>query len=419
MLVRQSQLFLPVRKEDPRDEEFANAKLLIRGGFIEKVQAGVYAFLPIGLRVLKRIETIIREEMDAIGGQELLLPVLHPRALWEKTGRWETFESLMKLRDASGHEMALGPTHEEVIVPLVKPAIVSYRDLPFAVYQIQTKFRMERRPKSGLLRGREFPMKDLYSFHVDEDDLAAYYERVMGAYRNIFFRLGLGDSTVVTYASGGTFSQFSHEFQTMADAGEDTIYLCSRCRVAVNDEIIATQGRCPQCGGPKSTLERRRAIEVGNIFQLKTRFSDPFRLTYRDASGAERPVFMGCYGIGLGRAMAAVVEAHRDARGIRWPESVAPFAAHVLAIGSVADGEAARVANALQEKGIPVLYDDRGGVSAGEKLATADLLGIPWRIIVSEKTLANGKAEVKRRTDDRASLVSPDNLPRFIARGTQ
>ena len=305
--MRQSQLFTKTRKEAPADEVAKNAKLLIRAGFVDKLQAGVYTYLPLGLRVLKKIENIIREEMDNAGGQEIFMPSLQPKENWLATGRWDTMDDLYKVSDTSGRENALGPTHEEVVVPLVKQFVSSYRDLPFSAYQFQNKFRMELRAKSGILRGREFMMKDMYSFHRHEADMTAYYEKMKGVYARVFERVGIGATTFLTFASGGSFSKYSHEFQTITPAGEDTIYICDKCRLAINKEIIEEQNSaCPQCGG--KNLREETSVEVGNIFELKTKYSAPFNLSYKDEAGKDQTVIMGCYGIGLGRVLGTVVE---------------------------------------------------------------------------------------------------------------
>ncbi len=401
----QSQLFTKTRKSPPKDEAAKNAQLLIRAGYIDKLHAGVYSYLPLGLRVLKRIEGIIREEMNAAGGQEVLLPALQPKEPWRATGRWEGLEVLYKVRDASDREYALGPTHEEVIVPLAKQFIQSYKDLPFAAYQIQTKFRMELRSKSGILRGREFLMKDLYSFHRDEADLDTYYEAMKGVYERIFDRVGIGNQTFLTFASGGTFSKYSHEFQTLTASGEDTICLCEKCELAVNEEIWPEVKKCPGCG--RKNGERKTAIEVGNIFKLGTKYTEPFALTYKNADGADELVVMGCYGIGLGRLMGAVVEVLSDDAGLVWPVAIAPFDAHLVALFGRGEDAVKKLGGALYEQleraGIPVLYDDRA-VQAGEKLAGADLLGIPVRLVVSSKT--GSSVELKERTLKKTELLS-------------
>ncbi|MDO8601710.1 MAG: aminoacyl--tRNA ligase-related protein [bacterium] len=395
-----SQLFTKTRKEAPRGEGSRNAELLIRAGYIDKLTSGVYSYLPLGLIVLKKIEQIIREEMNAAGGQEILMPALHPKENWVTTGRWDKMDDLYKVKDKSDKEFALGPTHEEVVVPLVKQFVNSYKDLPLAVYQFQNKFRMELRAKSGLLRGREFIMKDFYSFHADEKDLAQYYEKMKFVYQTVFKRVGLGHLTYLTYASGGSFSKYSHEFQTITPAGEDTIYLCDKCLIAINKEIKHELEACPQCG--QKTFREEKAIEVGNIFELKTKFTDPFEMTYKDKEGKEKPVVMGCYGIGLGRVMGTIVEVWSDEAGIRWPDAVAPFKVHLISLGAkegeIVENAAEALYTDLTEAGIETLWDDRD-VSAGNKLAEADLLGCPWRVVLSEKTLQEGKAEIKERGD--------------------
>jgi len=429
----QSQLFTKTKKEAPKGEEAINAQLLIRAGFIDKLMAGVYTFLPLGMRVIKKIENIIREEMNAIGGQEILMPALQPKANWETTGRWKTYDALFRFTSHySKNEYALGPTHEEIVSPLAKNFILSYKDLPVYVFQIQNKFRDEKRVKSGLLRGREFFMKDLYSFHKDEKDLDEYYEKAKQAYFNVFNRAGIDDSTFLTFASGGSFSKYSHEFQTLSEAGEDRIYICEKCKVAVNKEIIEEQGICPECGN--KNLKEEKAIEVGNIFKLGTKYSAPFGLKYKDEKGAEKEVVMGCYGIGLGRLMGTIVEINHDEKGIIWPKAVAPFAVHLLKIknqkslkqnpeqipselygaGKFATGQAKiktdadRIYESLQKAGVEVLYDDREEASAGEKFADADLIGIPYRLVVSEKT--GEKVEVKKRNEGKAKLVDEKEL---------
>lgn len=407
----QSQLFTKTRREAPKDEVAKNAQLLIRGGYIDKLATGVYTYLPLGLRVLRKIEQIIRNEMNAAGGQEIFMPTFHPKELWEKTGRWSTMDDLYKVIDNSGREVALGPTHEEVVTPLVGSFISSYRDLPVSVYQFQNKFRMELRAKSGILRGREFMMKDLYSFHRDENDLSEYYEKMKGSYRRIFEAVGIGEKTYLTYASGGSFSKYSHEFQMLTNAGEDMISICDVCRVAINKEIKADQPNCPLCGSLE--LHEERSIEVGNIFELKTKFSNAFGITYKDELGNAQPIPMGCYGIGLGRVMGSVVEAYADEKGIVWPEAIAPFSYHVINLSTddeVVNTDALALYQELSAQGAEVLYDDRRGVSAGEKFNDSDLIGIPHRIIISKKTLAQGKFETKERTEDLSKLVTKEEL---------
>lgn len=407
----QSKLFTRTRRDAPKDEVAKNAQLLIRAGYIDKLAAGVYTYLPLGLRVLKKIETIIREEMNAVGGMELLMPSFHPKELWEKTGRWNTMDDLYKVTDSSGREVALGPTHEEVVTPLVGSFVSSYRDLPVYVYQFQNKFRMELRAKSGILRGREFIMKDFYSFHRDEKDLTDYYEKMKAAYTRVFERAGIGEKTYLTFASGGSFSKYSHEFQMVTDAGEDIIHICDKCKIAINKEVKVEQPDCPSCGNTE--LREEKAIEVGNIFELKTKYSGAFELTYTDEAGKPQPIQMGCYGIGLGRLMGSVVEVFADEKGIVWPEAIAPFRLHLLNLSTDDDAVSSageELYKALEAKGIEVLYDERKNVSAGEKFKDSDLLGIPTRVVISKKTLAEGKLEMKKRTESTARMVEQGEL---------
>lgn len=403
--MKQSQLFVKTQKNAPKDEVSLNAQLLIRAGFVDKLMAGVYTYLPLGLRVMKKIENIIREEMNAIGGQEILMPTLQPKENWQKTGRWDAMDDLYKVKDSSGKEMALGPTHEEVIVPLMEKFLNSYKDLPFAAYQFQNKFRMELRAKSGILRGREFLMKDLYSFHLDEKNLDEYYEKAKEAYFKIFARVDLKEKTYYTFASGGSFSRYSHEFQTVASSGEDTIYICQKCRLAVNKEIKSETEKCPDCGG--SDFREEKAIEVGNIFKLKNKYTTPFNLKVVDEKGEKKEILMGCYGIGLGRLMGTIVEIYHDEKGIIWPESVAPFAIHLLSLGQ--NEEAEKIYQELIDKKIEVLYDDRE-ISVGEKFADADLIGIPLRVVISQKSLEKDGVEVKKRNEEKAEIMKIEEL---------
>ncbi|XOB41634.1 MAG: proline--tRNA ligase [Candidatus Nealsonbacteria bacterium] len=417
--MRQSQLFTKTIRETPRDEKSINSRLLIKAGFIDKLTAGVYSYLPLGFKVLKKIENIIREEMNKILGQEVFLPALHPKKNWEITDRWH-YKEMFKVKSRGGKDFSLGWTHEEIITPLVKKFVQSYKNLPVFVYQIQDKFRDELRVKSGLLRGVEFIMKDLYSFHRDEKDLDKYYEKVKKAYLRIFERCGLGKQTFLTLASGGTFSKYSHEFQTITPVGEDEIYLCQKCKLAVNKEIIKEEKyKCPKCKSKK--LEIKKAIEVGNIFKLKDKFSKPFNFKFKDKDGKEKMVLMGCYGIGLGRLMGAVVEVHYDKDGIIWPKEVAPFDCHLLAlsgskkkferkIGKVSE----KLYQDLQGADLKVLYDDRKDKTAGEKFAEADLIGIPIRIVVSEKTLKRSCVEIKRRKEEKIKLIKLNQIINYV-----
>jgi len=407
--MKQSKLFTKTKKEAPKDEVSINAQLLIRAGFVDKLMAGVYTFLPLGLRVMKKIENIIREEMSAIGGQEISMPALQPKENWITTGRWETMDDLYKIKDASEREFALGSTHEEVVSPLVKKFVNSYKDLPLYAYQFQNKFRMELRAKSGLLRGREFLMKDLYSFHLTEEDLDKYYEKAKEAYFKIFERFGIKEKTHLTFASGGSFSKYSHEFQTISEAGEDIIYICDKCGLAINKEIKPETEKCPECG--EANFREEKAIETGNIFKLMNKYSKPFNLTVADEKGEQKEVLMGCYGIGLSRAMGTIVEVFHDEKGMIWPEAVAPFKVHLLSLGK--NEEAEKIYQELSEKGIEVLLDDRE-VSAGEKFADADLIGIPYRVVISEKSLKAGGVEVKRRSEEKSEIIETEKLLSYL-----
>ena len=409
--MRQSKLFTKTKKEAPSDEVSKNAEFLIRGGFIHKEMAGVYSYLPLGFRVVKKIENIIRDEMNTVGGQEILMPSFHPKENWEKTGRWDSMTDLYKVSDSSGREVALAPTHEEIVVPILKNYVSSYKDFPIAVYQIQNKFRMELRAKSGMLRGREFLMKDMYSFHTSQEDFEIFYNKMKEVYKNIFKRVGIGHLTYLTFASGGTFSKYSHEFQTITGAGEDTIYIDEESAVAVNKEVYNDEV-LESLGLKKEKLVENKSIEVGNIFDLKTKYSEPFDLSYVDEKGEKHIVLMGCYGIGLSRLMGTVVEALADDKGIIWPESIAPFQLHLLSLGDDENvtKEASDVYEKLLKNGIEVLFDDRAGMSAGEKFADADLLGIPHRAVVSLRSIKENGIELKKRTEEKGKIVTLDEL---------
>ncbi|OGZ45670.1 MAG: prolyl-tRNA synthetase [Candidatus Ryanbacteria bacterium RIFCSPHIGHO2_02_FULL_48_12] len=407
--MKQSQLFTKTRKEAPADEVAKNAQLLIRAGFINKEMAGVYSYLPLGLRVLGNLETIIREEMNAIGGQELLLTTLQDKESWEKSDRWDEskVDVWFKTKLASGTDIGLGWTHEEAITAMMRQYIQSYRDLPVYAYQIQTKFRNEARAKSGLMRGREFIMKDLYSFSRTQEDLDAFYEACAKAYERIFARAGIGEITYRTFASGGAFSKYSHEFQAISAAGEDVVYVDKEKRIAINKEVL-TDEVIAELGLNKDTLVEEKSIEVGNIFKLGTRFSDPLGLSYVNETGETKPVIMGSYGIGPGRLMGTIVEALSDAKGIIWPREVSPFEVHIVSLG-IDNEEIRKASDSLYEMltsaGIDTLYDDRTEKSAGEKLADADLIGIPVRLVVSARTLESASVEMKKRAEADAVLV--------------
>lgn len=425
--MRQSKLFTRTKKEAPSDEVSKNAEFLIRAGFIYKEMAGVYSFLPLGLRVIKKIEEIIREEMDAIGGTEMRTAVLQSRDVWEKSNRWddEVVDTWFKTKLKNGGEVGLSFTNEEAHANILKQYVSSYKDLPLYPYDFKNIFRNETRSKSGIIRGREFYWKALYSFSKDEAEHNEFYEKAKLAYQNVFKRAGIGHLTYLTFASGGTFSQFSHEFQTISSAGEDTIYLDENTGIAVNkevlnDEVLATLNI------KKENLVEKKAIEVGNIFSLGTKFSAPFDLKYKDEKGEEKLVLMGSYGIGLTRLMGTVVEVLSDDKGIIWPESIAPFKVHLLLLGDKENvlAEANKVYEKLTKNGIEVLFDDRTDVSAGEKFADADLLGMPYRAVVSERSMkdlpaeAGSGVELKKRTEEKGKIVSIDELIKILAPNT-
>lgn len=413
----QSQLFYKSLKEKSVDAESVSHELLTRAGFIDQLMAGVYTFSPLGFLVLQKIEGIIRNNMQLspANGQEILMPVLQPKENWQKTGRWENLDVLFKIKGKSGREYALGPTHEEVVVPLAKKIINSYKDLPVSLFQIQTKFRDELRAKSGILRTREFLMKDLYSFHSTQDDLDKYYEKMIKVYFNIFKECGIYKSgrnriTYETLASGGTFSKYSTEFQTITESGEDIIYICEKCQIAINKEIKKENIVCPNC--KSADFREVKAVEVGNIFKLGTKFSQVFDLKFRAKDGKENLVIMGCYGLGLGRILGAIVEINHDEKGIVWPENVAPFDIHLIQIGDNAKvgKEAKKIYENLLKNNISALYDDRKDKSAGEKFAEADLIGIPKRMVISEKTLEEKSVEVKKRSEQKIKLIKIDSI---------
>ena len=408
----QSKLFTKTLRQAPKDEASINAQFLMRAGFVDKQMAGVYTYLPLGLRVLNKIKNIIREEINAVGGQEVFMPAITGVANYITTGR-DKMDMLYKITARDGAELFLNPTHEEIVTPLVQKHVFSYTDLPQAVYQIQDKFRDEARAKSGILRGREFSMKDLYSFHASEEDLNEYYEKVKIAYKRIYERVGLGDLTVLTYASGGVFCKYSHEFQTICDVGEDTIYVCEKCRTAVNKEIIDEQNLCPECGN--TNLVEKRGIEVGNIFKLRNKYTLPFKFNYVDESGKEQTVEMGCYGMGPSRIMGTVVEVSHDEKGMIWPGEISPFAVHLISLSQ--DEEVLKTARDLYDKlvskNVEVLWDDRD-VSAGEKFADADLIGICKRVVVSKKTLAQNLVEIKNRANKDCELVDVEEFKKGI-----
>ena len=411
-----SQLFTKTKKEAPADEVSKNAQLLIRAGYIHKEMAGAYTFLPLGLKVLENISQVIREEMDSIGGQELKLTTLQDPEIWKQTDRWddEKVDVWFKTKLKNDSELGMAPTHEEPITRAVKPFINSYKDLPFLAYQIQTKFRNETRAKSGVMRGREFLMKDLYSFARTEAEHEELYEKIKQAYFKVYKRLGVGEQTFLTFASGGMFSQFSHEFQTICEAGEDTIYIDRKKGIAINnevnnDEVLANLNL------KREDLEEVRAAEVGNIFTLKDKFSKPLGLTFRDENEQDQNVLMGSYGIGPSRLVGVITELLGDEKGLVWPANIAPYKVYLAAVGQ--DDAVIKAADELYEdlksSGITVLYDDRD-IRPGEKFADADLLGIPYRIVISQKTIEQGKIELKERTATDNKLITAEEFKKLV-----
>ena len=418
--MRQSQLFTKTRREAPADETTKNAKLLIRAGYIHKEMAGVYSYLPLGLIVIKKIENIIREEMDAIGGIEMKTSILQNKEVWEKSNRWDDKEvdNWFKTKLKNGGEVGLSFTNEEAYSNILRQYVSSYKDLPAYPYDFKEIFRNEVRSKSGVMRGREFYWKALYSFSRNESEHLEFYAKATEAYKNVFNRVGIGDKTYITYASGGTFSKFSHEFQTVCDAGEDTIYINENDyerglkmdpnHAAINKEIWADDLKKDL--GLKGDFVEKKAIEVGNIFTLGTKFSEPFDLKYKNEKGEDKMVFMGSYGIGIGRLMGTIVELFSDDKGLIWPESVAPFKLHIIELPSN-KVEVKKMAEKIYKKvgEANVLYDDRD-LRAGEKFADADLLGVPIQIIVSEKNIDSGKLESKNRKTGETKMIFENEI---------
>ncbi len=415
--MRQSQLFTKTRKEVPSDEVSKNAQLLIRAGFIQKEMAGAYSLLPLGLRVVEKIKQIVREEMNRIGGQELIMTTLQRKELWERTDRWddEKVDVWFKSELKSGGEVGFGWSHEEPITDMMTQFIGSYRDLPVYVYQFQTKLRNELRAKSGIMRGREFIMKDLYSYSVDEASHKKFYDKVIEAYHRVFERAGIGDKTFFTFASGGAFTQFSHEFQTLTDSGEDVVYLDKEKKIAVNKEVL-NDDVLKDLGLSRENLVEVKSAEVGNIFSFGDVKSKQLDLYFKDESGNNTPVILGSYGIGVTRLMGVVVELLSDDKGIVWPKEIAPFQVHLVRLGT--GEEVTRSADELyadlRKKGIEVLYDDRE-LHPGEKFADSDLIGIPVRFVVSEKTVAKNKVEVKYRSSSDSELLDRKKALELVA----
>lgn len=403
-----SQTFVKTTKTTPGDEKSESAKLLLRAGYIYKEMAGVYDFLPLGMKVLDNIMQVIREEMNAIGGQELKMTSLQPKDAWEASGRWsdDVMDVWFKTKLNAGGEVGLGATHEEPLTRLMKTYISSYKDLPVYAYQFQTKFRNELRAKSGIMRTREFMMKDLYSFSKNREEHEEFYEKCAESYKRIFNRLGIGNDTFRTFASGGAFSKYSDEFQTLCEVGEDIIYLDREKGIAVNEEVYNDEVLA-DLGLDKSKLEQCKAAEVGNIFTLGYRFSDALDLCYNDEDGKRQKVFMGSYGIGPSRVMGVIAEKLSDDKGLVWPEEIAPYKYYLIGIGENGLKKAEEIYNQAPEN---IIFDDREKARNGEKFADADLMGIPYRVVVSDKTLENNQVEIKNRKTNKTELLTLDEF---------
>ncbi|MFZ2252790.1 MAG: aminoacyl--tRNA ligase-related protein [Minisyncoccia bacterium] len=416
--MKQSRLFTKTRKEVPADEVSKNAQLLIRAGYVHKEMAGVYAYLPLGLKVLEKIKAITREEMDALGGQELIMTSLQRKDLWERTGRWddEVVDVWFKSELKAGGEVGFGWSHEEPIGEMMKGYISSYKDLPMYVYQFQTKLRNELRAKSGVMRGREFVMKDMYSFCLGEEDHTAFYNATIEAYKRVYARLGIGEDTFVTFASGGAFTKFSHEFQTITDAGEDVIFINREKNIAINSEVLSEE-TLTELGITRDELTEVKTAEVGNIFNFGRQKAEDLGLSFKNEAGESIPVWMGSYGIGITRLIGVLVEKFSDDKGIVWPASVAPYLVHLVELSNgdtdikdYADG----IYNTFKDNGVEVLYDDRA-VRAGEKFNDSDLLGMPYRVVVSKKTHEEGKFEVvERKTGEVLYLTEEELHQKFL-----
>ena len=405
--MRYSKSFVKTLRSAPKDETARGAQYLARAGYVHKELAGVYDYLPLGLKVLDKIKTIIREELDAIGCQEVLMSTLQNPEPWQKTDRWDIkkMDIWFKTQLAAGGELGLAPTHEEPFTNMMKTYISSYIDLPVYAYQIQTKFRNELRAKSGIMRTREFIMKDLYSFSANMEEHDCFYHKAEIAYQKIYDRLGIGNDTYQTFASGGVFAKYSHEFQTLTDVGEDTIYYNQDKSVVLNEEVLNDEVLA-ELGVKRSELESAKAAEVGNIFTLKTKYSEPLGLEFTNQNGERQTVVMGCYGIGVSRVMGVIAEKYADEHGLVWPEQIAPYQCYLIGIGNAGTQKAEELYNKHQDV---ILYDDRD-LRPGNKFADAELLGIPYRIVLSDKTLAEGKAELTNRATGESKLVTIEEL---------
>jgi len=413
--MRVSKLFTKTSKTAPADEVAKNAQLLIRAGYVHKEMAGVYAYLPLGLRVLENIKQIVREEMNDVGGQELIMTNLQPKEPWQVTSRWDddVVDVWFKTKLKDDTEVGLAWSHEEAIMEMMQQYVHSYKDLPLSVYQFQTKLRNELRAKSGIMRGREFVMKDMYSLHATAEDLDKYYNEAIEAYKRVYDRLGLGEDTYVTFASGGAFTKFSHEFQTICDAGEDILYLHREKGVAVNEEVLDEAVK--ELGISKDHLEKVKSAEVGNIFNFGTDKSEQMGISFTNQDGEQKPIYLASYGIGITRVMGVIAEKFSDEKGLVWPDNVAPYRVYLARLGDEQEVVTAadKLYDRLQETGIAVLYDDRNA-RPGEKFADADLLGMPHRVVVSAKTVERGVFEYKKRTETDSSMVDGKELESIL-----
>lgn len=417
--MKQTQLFTKSRKEAPSDEVSKNAQLLIRAGYIHKELAGVYSLMPLGMKVVENIKAIVREEMNAIGGQEFIMSSLQSKEVWTPTNRWddEVVDVWFKSDLKAGGQVGFGWSHEEPIVDMMKNHLSSYKDLPTYVYQFQNKFRNELRAKSGMMRGREFVMKDMYSFSKDADQHEEFYQKTIEAYMKSFHRLGIGDDTFVTFADGGAFTEFSHEFQTICASGEDEIYINREKGIAINEEVYSDE-TLKKLGVNADELEKVTTAETGNIFNFGTKKCEEMDLYFNDEAGKRTPIHLGSYGIGITRAMGVIVEKMSDDNGIVWPEEIAPFTVHLVTFGKNENilREAENLYHDLKKSGIEVLFDDRAA-GPGQKLNDADLMGMPYRVVVSEKSVENGGAEITRRDSGDTEYVGLERVVTFFTEG--
>lgn len=409
--MRLSQLFTKTLKDAPADEVAKNAQLLIRAGFVYKVMAGVYAYTPLGLKVLENIKSIVRDEMNEVNGQELIMTNLQPQETWQKTSRWddEVVDVWFKSELKDGTEIGFAWSHEEAIMEMMTQFVKSYKDLPCSVYQFQTKLRNELRAKSGIMRGREFVMKDMYSLHATQEDMDTYYQKVIDAYVRIYDKMGIGNETFLTFAAGGAFTKYSHEFQTVCEAGEDILYITEDKKTAVNEEVLEDAAK--ELGISKDGLKKVKSAEVGNIFKFGTEKSEKMGIFYTDKEGKQQPIYLASYGFGITRVMGVIVEKFADEKGMVWPENIAPARVYLARIGDddAVVSSADELYESLQAVGVEVLYDDRD-VRPGQMFADADLMGIPHRVVVSSKTIAEQKIEYKARQSEDSTLITNAEL---------